>query len=1059
MKRVLSFAVAAILLGAVPVRTAAQEVDLKRVEALKWRLIGPWRGGRSVACAGSQARPKEYYFGATGGGLWKTTDGGDTWDCVSDGFFRTASVGAVAVSPSNPDIVYAGGGERDVRGNVSHGDGIYKTTDGGKTWTHVGLAETQTTARIAVHPTNPDVVYVAALGHVYGPNKERGVYKTTDGGKSWRLVLFESDRAGAVHLVMDPGDPETLYAATWEMNRTAYSLTSGGKGSKLWKTTDGGKTWKDLSRNPGLPKGLLGKIGVSVSGADSKRVWAIVEAEDGGVFLSDDAGTTWKLVTDNRNYRQRAWYYTHVYADPKERDTVYILNVGAYRSTDAGKTWQGLSTPHSDNHDLWIAPDDPKRMINSNDGGANVSTDGGRTWTEQDIPTGQFYHVTTDSAFPYRVYGAQQDNSTVRIASRSSRGRITAEDWTGTAGGESGYVAVKPDDPDVVFGGNYSGVLEMTNHRTGESRDVNPWPDNPMGHGAGDSRHRMQWTFPILFSPHNPNRMYACSQHVLMSDNLGQTWKAISPDLTRNDPKTLGPSGGPITKDNTGVEYYGTVFTFAESPVLPGVLWAGSDDGLIHASRDGGATWTNVTPKGMPKWALVSILEASPHDPAVAYAAVDNHENDDQAPYLYRTFDYGASWQRVVSGFPANDFLRVVREDPVRRGMLYAGTETALYVSFDYGDHWQSLRRNLPVTPVHDLTIKEDDLVIATHGRGFWIMDDVTPLRALQVGDAGPALFGPKDAYRVAFGGGFGGGRRRSTGPVAPSGENPTSGVVTTFYLDKDAQKVTLEFTDPWGETFQTQTGPTRAGSHRIATTLRYPSFRNLPGMIFWAAGPRPIPAPPGEYTVTLKVDDRTFASRFRLRNDPRGSATEADTVAQFLFARRIAKRTDDANTAVADIRAIRSQIEAAIAKHGDLRGEGEALKARLDAIEEAIYQVRNRSGQDPLNYPIRLNNKIAALLGTVLTGDFRPTDQSYEVFAMLSSQLQARLDELGGLMAREGAAFSKRLTAKGLPGLDPKRREPASGGGPAPELGDGGGGQVAFGNGSVEPVGRVAVP
>ncbi|HRK23106.1 MAG TPA: hypothetical protein PLX06_14910, partial [Fimbriimonadaceae bacterium] len=582
--------------------------------------IGPYRGGRSIAVAGSQARPNEYYFGATGGGVWKTTDGGENWECVSDGFFKTSSVGALAQSASNPDVVYAGMGERDLRGNIAEGDGVYKTTDGGKTWQHMGLAACRTIGRIVVHPANPDIVYVAALGHIYGRNAERGVYKSTDGGRTWLKVLFESDRAGAVHIVMDPADPETLYAATWEAFRTGYSLSSGGPGSKIWKTSDGGRSWQNLSAKPGLPVGLFGKIGLTVSPANPKRVWAIIEATDGGIFRSDDAGETWQMVNNDRNWRQRAFYYTHVAADPKNAESVYVLNVGMGRSTDGGKTFRGVGTPHSDNHDIWIAPDDSNRMVQANDGGANVSKDGGRTWTDQDLPTAQFYHVATDNAFPYRIYGAQQDNSTVRISSRTNGAGIGRNDWVETAGGESGYVTPHPADPEVVFGGSYGGYLEMLNHRTGARRNVNPWPDNPIGHGSIDQVHRMQWTFPIVFSPHNSKVLYTCSQYVLKSTDGGGSWTKISPDLSRNDPTTLGPSGGPITKDNTGVEVYGTVFTLAESSRKAGVLWAGSDDGLIHVSTNGGGEWRNVTPVGMPKWGLVSIIEASPHDPGTAFA-------------------------------------------------------------------------------------------------------------------------------------------------------------------------------------------------------------------------------------------------------------------------------------------------------------------------------------------------------------------------------------------------------------------------------------------------------
>jgi len=1024
MLRIRAFLVAPLVVAIAMASPVYQGPPAEAYAGLKWRSIGPYRGGRSIAVTGSQARPQEYYFGACGGGVWKTTNGGDDWACVSDGFFKTSSVGALAQSPSNPDVVYAGMGERDLRGNIAEGDGVYRTTDGGKTWQHLGLDFCRTISRIVVHPTNPDIVYVAALGHVYGRNPERGVYKSTDGGKTWLKVLFESDRAGAVHLVMDPSNPETLYAATWEAFRTGYSLSSGGPGSKLWKTTDGGRNWQNISTKPGLPVGLLGKIGITVSPANPKRVWAIIEASEGGIFRSDDAGETWQMTNNDRNWRQRAFYYTHVYADPKNADTVYVLNVGMGRSTDGGRTFRGVGTPHSDNHDIWIAPDDSNRMVQANDGGANVSTDAGRTWTAQDLPTAQFYHVSTDNAFPYRIYGAQQDNSTVRIASRTNGRGIGRDDWIGTAGGESGYVTPKPDDPEIVFGGSYGGYLEMTNHRTGASRNVNPWPDNPIGHGSIDQEHRMQWTFPIVFSPHNPNVLFTCSQYVLRSTNGGGSWTKISPDLSRNDPSTLGPSGGPITKDNTGVEVYGTVFTLAESPRKSGVIWAGSDDGLIHVTTNGGGEWRNVTPVGMPKWGLVSLIEASPHDPGTAYAAVDNHESDDYAPYLYRTNDYGKTWTKIVSGIPGNTFLRCIREDPVKKGLLYAGAETGMFVSFNGGDRWQSLQLNLPVTPIHDIAIKDNDIVVATHGRSFWVLDDITPLHNMAQIDMTKAIFfKPRPTSKGLLGGGFrgggGGGRRGGGGAQADPelmGENPASGVYFNYYLPTEAKEVTLEVLDKEGVVVGTRTGlPGAKGLNRATHgTFRYPSYRPVPGMIFWAAGPSPVPAPPGEYTVNLKVDGRTLTQTFELQTDPRYEATAADLQEQTALARKICARVDDANNAVLKVRELRTKLEEAMKATPALNGDATALIAKITSVEEAIYNTKLRSGQDPLNYPIRLNNKIAGLLGVVLSGDFAPTQQSYDVFNRLSGELQVQLDILQGAVDHDLKAVNDKLKGAG---------------------------------------------
>ena len=1021
IKRVLVLCIAALVAGSV-----SAQVDPKLFEGLSWRSIGPYRGGRSVAAAGSVQRPKEYFFGATGGGVWKTTDGGVDWACVSDGFFQTASVGALAVAPSNPDVVYAGTGEKDIRGNISHGDGMYKSLDAGKTWTHAGLKECQTISRIVIHPTNPDVVYVAALGHVYvkrdlatgkvDADPNRGIYKTTDGGKTWNRILENGPLAGGIDIEFDPSDPETLYAALWEAWRTPYTMNSGGPGSGIHKSSDGGKTWTNLSKNKGLPTGTMGKIGITVSPVNTKRVWAIVEALDGGIFRSDDGGTTWALTNSDRNWRQRAWYYSHVIADPKDAEGVYVLNVGMGRSSDGGKTFRGVGTPHSDNHDLWIAPDDPKRMIESNDGGANVSTDGGVTWTDQDLPTGQFYHVTTDNAFPYRILGAQQDNSTVRIPSRVQAAGIGATDWTGTAGGESGYIAVKPDDPDVVFGGSYGGDLTRLNHRTNKSRSVDVYPDNPMGHGAVDLVHRFQWTYPILFSPHDANTLYTCSQFVMKSLNGGETWKAISPDLTRNDPRTLGPSGGPITKDNTSVEYYGTVFTLAESPLRPGLLWAGSDDGLVHVSRDAGGSWDKVTPAGMPELGLCSMVEPSHFKPGTAYLAVDNHENDDHKPYIYITRDFGKTWRNAVDGLPDNAFVRVVREDPAREGLLYAGTEIGLFISFDGGAHWQNFNLNLPLTPIHDLALKENDLIAATHGRGFWVLDDLTPIHQMWSADPAKArLFEPRDAYRVNWGGGGGGGRRRGTGggPTA-MGQNAPSGILANYFVPAKTEGVKFELVDADGTVAARAEVTGEPGMNRVSLSPRFPGYRSVPGMIFWGGFGGSIQGPPGEYTIRMTIGSDTQTQRVQLLRDPRSECTDDDLKAQFEFALRVRDRVNDANDAVLLIRDAKKKLDDAAKDEPSIAKKVEALKTKLSAVEEEIYQVKMQSGQDPLNYPIKLNNRIAALLGIVLSGDNRPTDGAYAVFANLTKLLQIELDRLGVLLKNDLQMVNKDLEQKG---------------------------------------------
>ncbi len=994
-----------VSLVALSASARAQTVSPDAFGGLKWREIGPFRGGRSLAVAGSTQRPDEYFFGATGGGVWKTTDAGKSWKPVSDGFFKTASVGALAVAPSNPDIIVAGTGERDIRGNISHGDGVYKSTDAGKTWQKIGLEAAQSIARVVIHPTNPDVIYVAALGHIYAhpkvkPSYDRGVYKSIDGGKSWAHILPGDARTGSVNIVLDPKNPETILAAMWEAWRSPYTMNSGGPGSKLMKSTDGGKSWTDLSRKKGMPEGVHGKIGMAISPVDPKRYYAIIEALEGGILKSDDAGETWEKVNDDRNWRQRAWYYTHVYADPKEKEGLYVLNVGAGKSTDGGKKFSGLRTPHSDNHDLWIAPDNPLRMINANDGGANVSTDGGKTWTEQTFPTAQFYHVSTDNAFPYRILGAQQDNSTIRIPSRTQGNGIGLTDWTSTAGGESGYVAAKPNDPDLVFGGSYGGDLSWINHRTDQSGSVDPWPDNPMGHGAIDLVQRFQWTYPIVFSPHDPNLLYTCSQFVLKTTNNGQSWTKISPDLTRNDPSTMGPSGGPITKDNTSVEYYGTVFTVAESPKKRGTIWAGSDDGLVHITQDGGKSWTKITPKGVPDWALISMVDPSPHKAGTAYLAVDNHENDDLRPYAFRTDDFGKTWTSITNGLPNNAFLRVIREDRKRPGLLYAGTEIGIYVSFDNGSNWQSLALNMPVVPVHDLAWKDDDLIAATHGRSFWVLDDLSPLQQLAPSQKldKPILFAPRDSYAVRWGG--------RGNAAAGAGANPPSGVIVSYYLPKKADKITIEFSGPDGKVFQTAAGASgEPGFQRTTAFLQESSWKSVPGMILWGAFPSSLIMPPGKYMVHLTVDGVKQSAKFNWKHDPRIPATEKDLQEKHVLLKQIAKRTDDANNAVLEIRRVR---DAFAAKKTEASAKGltpivkeiDDLSGMLTRIEEAIYQTKNRSGQDPLNYPIRLNNRIGALMNVVQSGAGRPTAQSREVYKMLDDLLDTQLRNLSKVIA-----------------------------------------------------------
>lgn len=1018
---------------------------------LKYRLVGPARGGRVTAVAGVPTQPETYYFGATGGGVWKTTDGGRTWTPVSDDkVFGTGSVGGIGVSPSDPNVVYVGMGEAPIRGNVSHGDGMYKSMDAGKTWRRIGLENTRHISRVRVHPKNPDVVFVAALGHIFATHDERGVYRTRDGGKTWQRVLGKGNQAGAIDLILDPGNANVIYAAFWDVYRKPWTLESGGANGGIFKSTDGGDTWTELTRKPGLPKGLVGKIGITVSPVNPERVWAIVEADDGGVFRSDNGGNTWTRVNQERRLRQRAWYYSRIYADTASADTVYVLNTGLYRSQDGGRTYTALPEPHGDNHDLWIDPGNPKRMINSNDGGANVSTDGGRSWSSQDNqPTAQFYRVALDNDFPYNIYGAQQDNTTVRIASRSMSGAIGVRDWYDVGGGESGWIAPHPKDSQIVFAGSYGGLLTRYDHHTGQSRNVTAWPDNPMGHPAADLKYRFQWNFPILFSPHDANTLYAGANVLFKSTNEGQSWQVISPDLTRNDKSKQGSSGGPITKDNTSIEYYGTIFTAAESTVAKGVIWSGSDDGVVAVTRDGGGKWDIVTPKEMPEWIQINSIEASPHEAGTAYFAGTMYKWDDFRPYLYKTSDYGKTWKAIRTGIPDGAFTRVIREDPARRGLLYAGTETGMYVSFDDGEHWQRLQLNLPVVPITDLAIqkREKDLVVATQGRAFWVLDDLPVLHQVKDGlkQSDMLLFQPEDPYRISVGGGF-----RTVAGAA--GQNPPAGAVIYYWMkDKPKGDVTLEFLHSNGKSvrkFSTadkppantpaaeeddegprpapfQRLPAEAGMNRFVWNLRFPDAATFPGLIMWAGVTRGPLAVPGEYQVRLTADGQTVTQRFQIKKDPRLQTTAEEFAKQLSLSLQIRDKLTETHEAILRIRDARKQLEDIAARVSDkaVTDAAKELAKKLTAVEEALYQTKNQSSQDPLNYPIRLNNRLAALQGVVQSADAAPTAQSYQLHEELASEINRELKTLGGLLGKEIPTFNKLVKEKDVPAVILKQK------------------------------------
>jgi photosystem II stability/assembly factor-like uncharacterized protein len=1073
-----------------PASPGKPAVDPVLFKAMKWREVGPYRGGRVAAVTGLAGDRETYYFGGTGGGVWKTTDGGRTWHNVSDGFFG-GSIGAVAVSEWDPNVVYAGGGEVTVRGNVSHGDGMWKSTDAGKTWKLAGLADSRQIPRIRIHPKDPELVYAAVLGHLFGPNEMRGVYRSKDGGGHWQRILYLNDRVGAVDLAMDPSNPRVLYATMWNVRRTPYSLESGGPGSGIWKSTDGGDTWAELTHSSGLPKGTLGISGITISPTNPENLYAIVEAEDGGVFRSKDGGKTWTKTNDDRSLRQRAWYYSRIYADPKDEEVVYVVNVQFHRSKDGGKTFTNIGVPHGDNHDLWIDPGDPLRMIESNDGGVNVSTDGGRTWTPQtNQPTAQFYRVSTDTHFPYRILGAQQDNSAVRILSRGAGPGIGRGDWEETSGGESGYIVADPLDPDVVYGGSYGGLLTRLNHRTGELRDLNPWPDDPMGHGAADLQYRFQWNFPILFSPNDPKTLYTAANVLFKSTDQGQSWQVISPDLTRNDKTRQASSGGPITKDNTSVEYYDTIFTVAESPLEPGVLWTGSDDGLVQVSRDGGKSWKNVTPQGLPEWIQINAIDASPHEKGGAYVAATMYKSDDFRPYLYKTSDYGATWKRIDSGIDSGHFTRVVRADPGRRGLLYAGTERGMYVSFDDGERWQPLQLNLPVVPVTDLTVKDGDLVAATQGRGFWVLDDLSPLRELAAGTGATGakakafLYPPAPSYRLWNAG-------NPPRPPQGMGENPPAGVAIDYYLKEapatdKAKDVKLEILTQDGKVIRTFEGkpaegskaeeakpmgepakaapkpaaasqipgpqgqeigkdkgkeaekeeaeedkdaeeekvPTEAGLNRFVWDMAWPKWSKFPGMILWSGEPYGSLAVPGKYQVRLTAGGETLTQPFEIRKDPRSSATQADLEAQFQFLREALDKLTETHDAIRRIREVRAQLDDTrkrLRKDDERKAVVDAAKdldKKMTAVEEALYQTKNRSRQDPLNFPVRLDDKLNALAGSVSLGDNSPTAQAVHVKTELTAAIDAELAKLRAIWDGDLAKFNELAREKGVPAV-----------------------------------------
>jgi photosystem II stability/assembly factor-like uncharacterized protein len=1002
----------------------------------KYRLVGPFRGGRSAAVCGDYRQKNTFYFGATGGGVWKTIDGGSNWKNISDKYFGS-SIGAVTIAPSDPTIIYVGQGENTVRGNVSEGFGIWRTDDGGRSWRNLGLKDTRHIVRIIVHPKNPDIVWVAALGHLFGNNEERGIYKTTDGGKTWRRVLYSDAGSGAADLVMEPGNPQVFYAGTWTVKRTPYSLESGGSGSALWKSVDGGETWTKLNGNKGFPgKTTLGIIGVAVAPSNPERVYTIVESEKGGLLRSDDAGETWTTVSTDQNIRQRAWYYSKIFVDPKNAEVVYALNVQLWKSTDGGKTWKSINTPHGDHHDLWIDPEDGNRMIVADDGGAQVSFDGGANWsTYQNQPTAQFYRVSTDNHFPYRILGAQQDNSTIRILSRTEDSEINQDHWSPTAGNESGYVVADPLNPDVVYGGNYSGYLSRYDHKTGENRAVSVWPDDPLGSGADVMKYRFQWNFPIFFSPHNPKKLYAAGNVLFATENEGASWTALGGDLTTNDKSRQKASGGPITKDNTGVEVYCTIFTACESPLEKDLLWTGSDDGLVHVSRDGGKTWENVTPKEAGQWMMWNSVEPDPFKKGTVYFAGTKYKSDDYAPYIFKTEDYGKTWKRITSGIPSTHFTRCMRADKKQPGLLYAGTEFGMYVSYNDGTNWKPFQMNLPIVPITDMTIKENDLVVATQGRAFWVLDDLTLVQEAARGNSvntskNLQVFPVNAAYRMS-------GRRNEQPRNA--GFNPPNGVVVNYHLNefKDNDTLTVTVMDrnrKFIKKFSTAGGGDEVGKldasrgmNSFVWDMLYPPAEKIEGMILWKGSVPGPKAPPGIYYMKFSTGKDSSEVSCEIKANPVYKTTQQDYNDQFDFLITVRDKFNEIQKAIKNIRDVRKQLNDFTGRLGkdcppEIKKQADSINKQMTAVEETLYQTKAKSGQDVLNFPIRLNDKISGLYDYAESGAAAPSKQVRETYTELSAQADAQLNKLKNIFSNDLVKFNQLVREQALPLIGVKK-------------------------------------
>lgn len=1015
-------------------------------KSLSWRNIGPFRAGRSLAVAGVSNNSMVYYFGATGGGVWKTDNAGMDWFCISDSTFKTSSVGAIAVAPSDPNVVYVGMGEADMRSNISFGDGMYKSTNAGKTWKRLGPFAADAIANIEVHPSNPDIVYFSAMGNPFKPNKERGVYRSVDGGKTWKLILSKNDSTGAMCVRIDPNNPRVIYATLWQAYRNGYSMSSGGTGSGLYKSVDAGETWTCLNTNAGMPKGILGKIGITVSPVNSNRLYALIENKNGGLYRSDDAGETWALINKDKNLWQRPWYYMNLQADPKNENGLIVLNVNAMKSIDGGKSFKRINVRHGDTHDVWINPNNPNNFIIGDDGGAEVTFNNGVTFTEADVPTAQFYHVSVDNDFPYHVYGAQQDNSSIRIDSRTDWYSIGKDSWYPVAGGEAGYIEAHPLNSNLTFGGEYDGYMSKYNKVNGQYQGISVYPETNIGAPAADKKYRFQWTYPIVFSPHNAEKIYVTSQYVHVSTDQGYSWKTISGDLTRNDPKTTGPTGGPITKDMTGAEVYATIFTFSESPVQKGYLWAGSDDGYIHFSNNDGANWArvNVPENLLPSYALMSMISASEFNKNKAYLAANRYMFGDKKPYLFKTSDNGKTWQSISKGIPNDEYCRVVREDPNVEGLLYAGTERGIYISFDDGENWKPFNNNLPNTPIRDIKIqkRDQDLIVATHGRSFWIMDDLSPIYELKRNGYKNEnqILKPRKTYRV-----YGG---QATG-LLDEGTNAINGVQVHYVLKNTSKdELQLQFLTQKGDTIITYSSTkdikgkpvepsadfyekkhqvndglisAKAGFNTFVWDMQYPSVTEVEGTnVMWAGGLSGARVVPGNYRVRLLQNNKILSEQsFEIVIDPRVNATVADLEEQFALHQKINKKLDETHKAINRIRQLRAQYSAYTENIKDtallslLQSKTKEIFEKLDKIESQLMQPKAVAPQDVLAYPVMLNDKLAGIASYIAYAEAKPNKNAYEAYEDLSKKIDSQLENLNLILKKDVPAFNELVKSK----------------------------------------------